>query len=44
MIAGKHTLPRGRLLLTAGINIPTDRIELEAVAWGRGKESSSIDY
>jgi phage terminase large subunit GpA-like protein len=31
-------------LLTAGIDIQKDRIEVEVVAWGRGKESWSVDY
>jgi len=38
------TVPQGGLLLTAGIDIQKDRIEVEVVAWGRGKESWSIDY
>jgi phage terminase large subunit GpA-like protein len=38
------TVPRGGLFLTAGIDIQKDRIEVEVVAWGRGKESWSVDY
>src|SRR5258705_3773917 len=38
------TVPKGGLFLTAGIDIQKDRIELEVVAWGRGKESWSVDY
>ena len=38
------TVPNGGLFLTAGIDIQKDRIEVEVVAWGRGKESWSIDY
>jgi len=38
------TVPDGGLFLTAGIDIQKDRIEVEVVAWGRGKESWSIDY
>ena len=38
------TVPRGGLFLTAGIDVQKDRIELEVVAWGRGKESWSVDY
>src|SRR5712691_10411775 len=38
------TVPRGGLFLTAGVDIQKDRIELEVVAWGRGKESWSVDY
>ena len=38
------TVPKGGLFLTAGIDIQRDRIEAEVVAWGRGKESWSVDY
>ena len=38
------TVPNGGLFLTAGIDIQKDRIEAEVVAWGRGKESWSVDY
>ncbi len=38
------TVPNGGLFLTAGVDIQKDRIEVEVVAWGRGKESWSIDY
>ena len=38
------TVPVGGLFLTAGVDIQRDRIELEVVAWGRGKESWSVDY
>jgi len=38
------TVPKGGLFLTAGVDIQKDRIEVETVAWGRGKESWSIDY
>jgi phage terminase large subunit GpA-like protein len=37
-------VPKGGLFLTAGIDVQKDRIEVEVVAWGRGKESWSIDY
>lgn len=30
--------------LTAGVDIQKDRIELEIVGWGKGKQSWSIDY
>jgi phage terminase large subunit GpA-like protein len=32
------------VLLTAGVDIQKDRIELEIVGWGKGKRSWSIDY
>ncbi|HAU29813.1 MAG TPA: phage tail protein [Rhodospirillaceae bacterium] len=38
------TVPEGGLFLTAGVDIQKDRIEVEIVAWGRDKESWSIDY
>lgn len=34
----------GPAVLTAGVDIQANRIELEIVAWGRGLESWSIDY
>jgi phage terminase large subunit GpA-like protein len=37
-------VPKGVLFLTAGIDVQKDRIELEVVGWGRGKESWSVDY
>lgn len=38
------TVPHGGLFLTAGADVQKDRIVYEVVAWGRGKESWSIDY
>jgi phage terminase large subunit GpA-like protein len=32
------------LFLTAGVDVQKDRIEVEVVGWGRGKESWSVDY
>jgi phage terminase large subunit GpA-like protein len=37
-------VPNGGLFLTAGADVQKDRIEVEVVAWGRGKESWSVDY
>ena len=37
-------VPRSGLFLTAGVDIQKDRIECEVVAWGRNKESWSVDY
>lgn len=37
-------VPQGGLFLTAGADVQKDRIEVEIVAWGRGKESWSVDY
>ncbi len=38
------TVPAGGLLLTAGADVQRDRIEVQVVAWGRGKESWLVDY
>jgi len=38
------TVPPGALFLTAGADVQKDRIEVEIVGWGRGKESWSVDY
>jgi phage terminase large subunit GpA-like protein len=37
-------VPRGGLLLTCGVDVQVRRLECEIVAWGRNKESWSIDY
>jgi phage terminase large subunit GpA-like protein len=37
-------VPRPALLLTAGIDVQHDRIELEVVGWGLGEESWNVDY
>lgn len=38
------TVPARGLVLTAGADVQKDRIVYEVVAWGRGKESWSVDY
>lgn len=38
------TIPYGGLFLTAGVDIQKDRIECEVVAWGRQKQSWSVEY
>lgn len=38
------TIPMGGLFLTAGVDIQKDRIECEIVAWGRNKQSWSVEY
>ena len=38
------TVPPQGLFLTAGVDVQKDRLECEVVAWGRGKESWSVDY
>jgi phage terminase large subunit GpA-like protein len=37
-------VPMGGLVLTAGVDVQDDRVEVEVVAWGIGDESWSIDY
>jgi len=37
-------VPRGVLVLTAGVDIQGDRIEIEVVGWGRDYESWSLAY
>ncbi len=37
-------VPAGGVYLTAGIDMQTDRLEVEVVAWGEGEESWSVDY
>jgi phage terminase large subunit GpA-like protein len=37
-------VPNGALLLTAGIDVQRDRIEMEVVGWGEGEESWNVDY
>ena len=37
-------IPAGVMLLTAGVDVQDDRLELEVVGWGQDFESWSIDY
>lgn len=37
-------LPSDVLLITAGVDVQDDRLEVEVVGWGRGEESWSLDY
>jgi len=37
-------VPEHGLLLVAGVDVQKDRVEVEIVAYGRGKESWSVDY
>ncbi len=39
-----RTVPAGGLFVTAGVDVQKDRLVFEVVAWGRGKESWSIDF
>lgn len=36
--------PAGGLFLTCGVDVQRDRLECETVAWGRNRESWSVDY
>lgn len=38
------SVPAGGLVLTAGVDMQADRLEVEVVAWGQGEESWSVDY
>lgn len=40
----QSVVPKEGLFLTAGVDVQKDRLECEVVAWGRGKESWSVDY
>ncbi|MDR0580719.1 MAG: phage terminase large subunit family protein [Holosporaceae bacterium] len=37
-------VPEGGYILTAGVDVQNDRLEIEIVAWGPNKESWSVDY
>ena len=37
-------LPKQVVILTCGVDVQDNRLELEIVGWGRGEESWSIDY
>jgi phage terminase large subunit GpA-like protein len=37
-------VPAGAAVLTCGVDVQADRLELELVGWGRGEESWSIEY
>ena len=38
------TVPAGGLILTAGIDVQGDRIEVQVKAWGRNRENWTVDY
>lgn len=37
-------VPAGAVVLTAGVDMQEDRLEVEVVGWGLGEESWSVDY
>ena len=43
---GTHlgVVPRGGLILTAGVDCQHDRFEVQVVAWGRGQRGRIVDY
>jgi phage terminase large subunit GpA-like protein len=38
------TVPSGALFLTAGADVQKDRIEVQVIGWGRGREKWLVDY
>ena len=40
---GKH-LPKDVAIITAGVDVQDNRLELEIVGWGKDEESWSLDY
>jgi phage terminase large subunit GpA-like protein len=40
---GKH-LPKDVVIITAGVDVQDNRLELEIVGWGKDEESWSLDY
>lgn len=38
------TAPAGVIVVTAGVDVQGDRLEVEIVGWGAGRESWSLDY
>ena len=40
---GEH-VPEGAAVLTVGVDVQDDRLELEVVGWGAGEEAWSLDY
>lgn len=41
---GDALVPESVKLLTAGVDVQNDRLEIEVVGWGKGKESWGIEY
>lgn len=39
-----QAVPIGAAVLTCGVDVQKDRLEIETVAWGKGEESWSIEY
>lgn len=41
---GPDDIPLGAMVLTAGVDVQDNRLELEVVAWGAGRESWGVEY
>lgn len=41
---GFDPIPEGVAIITCGVDVQRDRIELEYIGWGKGEESWSLDY
>lgn len=39
-----QVMPAGAYVITAGVDVQEDRLEIEIVAWGPGEESWSLEY
>lgn len=39
-----RTVPPGCLVLTAGVDVQDDRLEIQIVGWGRGERCWTVDY
>ncbi len=39
-----ESMPPGAYVITAGVDVQEDRLEIEIVAWGPGEESWSLEY
>jgi phage terminase large subunit GpA-like protein len=37
-------VPEGGLILTAGVDVQADRVEIEVIAWGANEESWGVEY
>ena len=40
----KHEVPDGVLILTAAVDVQVDRLEVEVLGWGTGKENWGIEF
>lgn len=40
----RRTLPRGGLILTAGVDVQVNRFAVQTVAWGRNEQAWVVDY